>query len=166
MSRTLWDQVDAYLVETFVPPDPSFAEALAASAAAGLPAIQVSPPQGRLLEMLARLIRARNILEIGTLGGYSTLWLARGLEPGGRIVTLELEPKHAEVARASFIRAGRAGVIELHVGGRSRPCPGSSASGPARSISASSTRTRRTSPSTSTGPFASRARARSSSSTT
>jgi predicted O-methyltransferase YrrM len=111
-----WDEVDAYLTETFVPRDDAFAAALADSDAAGLPAIQVSPPQGRLLELLARALQARAILEIGTLGGYSTLWLARGLAPGGRIVTLELDPKHAEVAKRNFERAGRSGVIELRLG--------------------------------------------------
>ena len=118
MSRTepLWDQVDTYLSETFVPRDDAFAAALAESDKAGLPAIQVSPPQGRLLELLARMLQARAILEIGTLGGYSTLWLARGLAPGGRIVTLEVDPKHAEVAKRNFARAGRSGVIEQRLG--------------------------------------------------
>src|SRR5689334_23483250 len=106
LSEPRWDQVDAYLTETFLPRDESFAAALAESERAGLPAIQVSPPQGRLLELLARSLRARAILEIGTLGGYSTLWLARGLAPGGRILTLELDPKHAEVAQRNFARAG------------------------------------------------------------
>ena len=112
----LWDRVDAYLTDTFVPREEAFAAALADSEKAGLPAIQVSPPQGRLLELLARALHARQILEIGTLGGYSTLWLARGLAPGGRIVTLEVDPKHAEVARRSFERAGRSGAIELRLG--------------------------------------------------
>jgi predicted O-methyltransferase YrrM len=111
-----WDEVDAYLTETFVPRDDAFAAALADSDAAGLPAIQVSPPQGRLLELLVRALQARSILEIGTLGGYSTLWLARGLAPGGRIVTLELDSKHAAVAKRNFERAGRSGVIELKLG--------------------------------------------------
>jgi predicted O-methyltransferase YrrM len=111
-----WDEVDAYLVDTFLPRDEAFAAALAESDKAGLPAIQVSPPQGRLLELLARLLRARAILEIGTLGGYSTLWLARGLGTGGRILTLELDAKHAEVARRNFARAGRADAIELRLG--------------------------------------------------
>jgi predicted O-methyltransferase YrrM len=115
-SEPLWDQVDAYLTGTFVPRDEAFAAALADSEKAGLPTIQVSPPQGRLLELLARALRARQILEIGTLGGYSTLWLARGLAPGGRIVTLEVDPKHADVARRNFERAGRAGAIELRLG--------------------------------------------------
>ena len=111
-----WDQVDAYLVDTFVPREPAFAAALAESEKAGLPTIQVSPPQGQLLELLARALGARAILEIGTLGGYSTLWLARGLAPGGRIVTHEMDPKHAEVARRNFERAGRSGVIEQRLG--------------------------------------------------
>jgi len=115
-SEPLWDQVDAYLTGTFVPRDEAFAAALADSEKAGLPTIQVSPPQGRLLELLARALRARQILEIGTLGGYSTLWLARGLAPGGRIVTLEVDPKHADVARRNFERAGRSGAIELRLG--------------------------------------------------
>ena len=115
-SEPRWDQVDAYLVDTFVPREPAFAAALAESEKAGLPTIQVSPPQGRLLELLARALGARAILEIGTLGGYSTLWLARGLAPGGRIVTLEMDPKHAEVARRNFERAGRSGVIEQRLG--------------------------------------------------
>jgi predicted O-methyltransferase YrrM len=113
---TRWQAVDDYLVETFLPDEPAFALALADSEAAGLPTIQVSPPQGRLLEVLARALGAQRILEIGTLGGYSTLWLARGLAPGGRIVTLELEAKHAEVARRNFVRAGRQDVIELKLG--------------------------------------------------
>jgi predicted O-methyltransferase YrrM len=111
-----WDQVDAYLTDTFVPRDEAFAAALAESEKAGLPAIQVSPPQGRLLELLARALNARRILEIGTLGGYSTLWLARGLARGGRILTLEVEPRHADVARRNFERAGRADAIEIRVG--------------------------------------------------
>jgi len=115
-SEPLWDRVDAYLTGTFVPHEEAFAAALADSEKAGLPTIQVSPPQGRLLELLARALRARLILEIGTLGGYSTLWLARGLAPGGRIVTLEVDPKHADVARRNFERAGRSGAIELRLG--------------------------------------------------
>jgi len=115
-TETRWQAVDDYLVETFLPDEPAFALALADSEAAGLPTIQVSPPQGRLLELLARMLKARKILEIGTLGGYSTLWLARGLAPGGRIVTLELEAKHAEVARKNFVRAGRQDAIEIRLG--------------------------------------------------
>ena len=99
-----------------MPRDEAFSAALAESDRAGLPAIQVSPPQGRLLELLARMLQARAILEIGTLGGYSTLWLARGLAPGGRIVTLEVDPKHAEVAKRNFARAGRSNAIEQRLG--------------------------------------------------
>ena len=116
MSQTRWEAVDSYLVDTFVPRDEALAAAIAASEAAGLPEIQVTPTQGRLLEMLARALGARRILEIGTLGGYSTLWMARGLAPGGKLVTLEYEPRHAEVARANFARAGRSSAIDLRVG--------------------------------------------------
>ena len=111
-----WTRVDEYLSATLVPADAALSAALAASEAAGLPAIQVAPNQGRLLELLARSLRARAILELGTLGGYSTLWLARGLAPGGRIVTLEAEPRHAAVAQATFARAGVAERITLRLG--------------------------------------------------
>ncbi len=90
-------------------------EALSASAAAGLPAINVSPPQGKLLQLIARIRGAREILEIGTLGGYSTIWLARALPAGGRMVTIEADPKHAEVARKNLSRAGVAGQVDLRV---------------------------------------------------
>jgi len=116
MDRALWTRVDDYLSRTLVPDDAVLAAALADSDAAGLPAIQVTPNQGRFLQLLARSLGARAILELGTLGGYSTLWLARGLAPGGRLVTLEAEPRHAEVARASFARAGLSGVISIRVG--------------------------------------------------
>ena len=113
---TRWEAVDAYLIDTFRLHDDVFAATLAASDAAGLPTIQVTAPQGRLLELLARMLRAKAILELGTLGGYSTLWLARGLAAGGKLVTLEYEPKHADVARKTFVRAGCAGSIDLRVG--------------------------------------------------
>jgi predicted O-methyltransferase YrrM len=116
MDRALWTRVDDYLSRTLVPDDAVLAAALADSDAAGLPAIQVTPNQGRFLQLLARSLGARAILELGTLGGYSTLWLARGLAPGGRLMTLEAEPRHAEVARASFARAGLSGVISIRVG--------------------------------------------------
>ena len=111
-----WTEVDRYLGELFAPPDPVLDAALAASAAAGLPAHHVAPTQGKLLQLLARLQGARSILEIGTLGGYSTIWLARALPPGGRLVTLEADPRHAEVARANLDRAGLGGVVEVFVG--------------------------------------------------
>jgi len=113
---TRWEAVDAYLIDTFRLHDDVFAATLAASDAAGLPTIQVTAPQGRLLELLARMLHAKAILELGTLGGYSTLWLARGLAPGGKLTTLEYEPKHADVARKTFARAGCAGSIDLRVG--------------------------------------------------
>ena len=111
-----WTAVDRYLTDLFVPPDPALEAALQASAAAGLPPIQVSPNQGKLLLLLARVKAARNILEIGTLGGYSTVWLARALPSNGRLITLELEEKFAAVARANIARAGLAGVVELRLG--------------------------------------------------
>ncbi len=116
MTHELWTAVDHYISDLFVPPDAALDAALSASAAADLPAIQVSPPQGKLLMLLARLMRARNILELGTLGGYSTIWLARALPAGGRLVTLEADPKHAEVAQGNIQRAGLAHLVEIRVG--------------------------------------------------
>ena len=104
-------------------PDPALDVALAASSAAGLPPHDVSPLQGKLLELLARLQGARAILEIGTLGGYSTIWLARALPAGGRLVTLEANPRHAEVARANVERAGFADVVEVRVGAAMETLP-------------------------------------------
>jgi predicted O-methyltransferase YrrM len=116
MPREQWTAVDHYLAGLFVPPDPALDAALQASTAAGLPSIHVSPTQGKLLGLLAQVHGARAILEIGTLGGYSTIWLARALPAGGRLVTLEADPKHADVARANLARAGLAGVVELRLG--------------------------------------------------
>ena len=116
MTQELWTDVDRFIGETLIPPDPALEAALRASDEAGLPSISVSPAQGKLLHLLARVTGARNILEIGTLGGYSTIWLARALPPEGRLVTLELDPKHAEVARASLARAGLAERTEVRVG--------------------------------------------------
>ncbi len=116
MSRDLWTAVDAYVAEHLVGADPALEAALAANAEAGLPAIDVSPAQGKFLHLLARILRARRILEIGTLGGYSTLWFARALPADGRIVTLEVDAHHAAVARANLERAGVAERVDLHVG--------------------------------------------------
>ena len=101
-----WTDVDDYFASLLLPPDPALESALETSAKADLPEHNVAPNQGKLLHLLARIHGARNILEIGTLGGYSTIWLARALPPGGRLVTLEAEPRHADVARANITRAG------------------------------------------------------------
>ena len=116
MDRTKWSAVDAYIVEKIATPDFALDAALAANAAAGLPAIDVSPPQGKLLYLLARMARARKILEIGALGGYSTIWLARALPPDGFVVTLEAVPKHAEIARENVRRAGLSGQVRVRLG--------------------------------------------------
>ncbi len=111
-----WTAVDEYISELLVGADPVLEAALDDSRAAGLPPIQVAPPQGKLLYLLAKIVGAGQILEVGTLGAYSTIWLARGLAPGGRLVTLEVNPKHAEVARANLARAGLADVVTLRLG--------------------------------------------------
>jgi predicted O-methyltransferase YrrM len=116
MSQDTWSAVDTYLTDTLVKPDPVLEAALRASDAAGLPAISVSAPQGKFLQLLARIHGARSILEIGTLGGYSTIWLARALPPGGRLITLEIDPKHAAVARENLARAGFANIARVRVG--------------------------------------------------
>lgn len=116
MSEEQWTAVDRYIADALIPSDPAMEAALQASAAAGLPAINVTPNFGKLLHLLVQVAGARTILEIGTLGGYSTIWLARALPPDGRIITLESEPRHADVARANFARAGVTGVIDLRVG--------------------------------------------------
>lgn len=116
MTDTPWAAVDDYIATLFLRADPALDHALEASARAGLPAISVSPPQGKLLSLLTRAQRARTILEIGTLGGYSTIWLARALPADGRLITLELDPKHAEVARANVAHAGLGAVVDVRVG--------------------------------------------------
>ncbi len=116
MHSDTWALVDDYLSSRLMPADGPLDAALEASAAAGLPAISVSPTQGRLLQMLARLANARRVLEIGTLGGYSTIWLARALGEDGRLISLEFEPAHAAVARASIARAGLDRVVDIRVG--------------------------------------------------
>lgn len=116
MTQEKWSAVDRYITDLLVPSDPALDAALRASAAAGLPPINVAPNQGKLLMLLAQAQGARNILEIGTLGGYSTIWLARALPAGGRLITLEFDPKHAEVARANIARAGLADVVEVRLG--------------------------------------------------
>jgi predicted O-methyltransferase YrrM len=116
MSEPLWTAVDSYITQMLVPSDPALDAAIEASNAAGLPPIAVTPAQGKLLYLLARLLGARRILEIGTLGGYSTIWLARALPGDGRIITIESEPRHAGVARANIARAGLAARADLRLG--------------------------------------------------
>jgi predicted O-methyltransferase YrrM len=111
-----WKAVDAYLTETIVAPDPALEAALAANATAGLPPIDVSAPQGKLIHLLARMMGARKALEIGALGGYSTIWLASALPDDGRLITLEWNAKHAEVARRNVARAGLSAKVEVRTG--------------------------------------------------
>lgn len=116
MTPQTWTAVDGYLASKLIGPDAALDAALADSAAAGLPPIAVSTLQGRLLHMLAGMISSRRILELGTLGGYSTIWLARALPPGGQLVTVEIDPKHAAIARRNLDRAGVLDKIDLRVG--------------------------------------------------
>jgi len=116
MTQEHWTRVDEYLTDLLVSPDHNLAAALAASDAAGLPQIQVAPNQGKFLMLLARAQGARRILEIGTLGGYSTIWLARGLQSDGRLITLEAVPTYAKVARENIERAGFAKNVEVRLG--------------------------------------------------
>jgi predicted O-methyltransferase YrrM len=123
MSETDFNAVDDYIAELLVEDDPALKAALAASEASGLPHINVAPNQGKLLMLLAQAIGARKILEIGTLGGYSTIWLARALPPGGNLVTLEANPNYAKVAYANIARAGLSSVVEIRVGPASDTLP-------------------------------------------
>jgi predicted O-methyltransferase YrrM len=116
MTQETWTAVDHYIADRLLAPDAALKAALEMSEAVGLPPINVSPPQGKMLMMLAQLHGARTVLEIGTLGGYSTIWLARALAAGGRLITLESDPKHAEIARSNLSRAGLNGIVELRLG--------------------------------------------------
>ena len=116
MSYERWDAVDRYTADLLVGDDPALQAALNASTEAGLPAIAVSANQGKFLHLLVQIHGASRVLELGTLGGYSTIWMARGLRPGGRLVTLELNPDFASVARRSIERAGLSERVELRVG--------------------------------------------------
>jgi predicted O-methyltransferase YrrM len=116
MTAELWATVDKYLTDRVVARDPALEAALSTSAAAGFPEIAVSANSGKLLHLLATLVGARRILEIGTLGAYSTIWLARALAPGGHVITLEVDPKHADVARANLGNAGLGRVVQVRVG--------------------------------------------------
>ena len=116
MSQDLWTAVDGYLTGALVTPDRVLDAAVKSSAEAGLPSIAVTPTLGKFLNLIARSLNAKNILEIGTLGGYSTIWLARALPPNGRLITLEYDPQHAEVARKNFRAAGLENLLDLRVG--------------------------------------------------
>jgi predicted O-methyltransferase YrrM len=116
MTQELWKSVDQYFEAMLLPHDPLLDAAVQASVEAKLPPIAVSAVQGKLLHLLARAMGARRILEIGTLGGYSTIWLGRALPAGGRLTTLELDARHAEVARSNLARAGLLDKVELLLG--------------------------------------------------
>jgi predicted O-methyltransferase YrrM len=116
MNQETWSAVEDYFSQMVVRPDAALEAAAAASQQAGLPPIAVAPPEGKLLHLLARLTGAKRILEIGTLAGYSTIWLARALAPGGKLVTLEIDLKHAAIAEENIARAGLAGVVDLRLG--------------------------------------------------
>ena len=116
MSQEQWQAVDQYIAALLMPADAALDAALQTSREAGLHEIHVSPSQGKFLHILVRALGARNILEVGTLGGYSTIWLAKALLPGGRLITLESQPKHAGVAQTNITRAGLADVIEIRLG--------------------------------------------------
>lgn len=152
MTQARWSAVDDYAAGLLAPHDPTLEAALSASENAGLPAIQVSPPQGKLLYLLARAIGAKTILEFGTLGAYSTIWLGRALTGGGRLVTLEADPDYAEVARENIALANLGDLVDLsdlHL----TYCLDWTPKGSAPLTSLSSTRTRRTARAISPGPW-------------
>ncbi len=114
--KSAWASMDAYFAKALIAPDDALTAALATSDAAGLPAIQVTEAQGKFLALLVELAGARRVLEIGTLGGYSTIWMARALPPDGALLSLELDPRHADVARANVARAGLADRVTIWTG--------------------------------------------------
>lgn len=130
MTAATWTAVDEYFTRLMLPPDPVLDATQRSAADAGLPAISVSATQGKFLHLLARIAGARRILEIGTLAGYSTIWLARALPKEGRVVTLEFDPAHAEVARANIARAGFAGIVDIRVGAALETLPSLAAEAP------------------------------------
>ena len=130
MTSDTWSAVDRFVVDTLSDSDPVLDAAQRAADSAGLPAISVSAAQGKFLHLLARIRGARRILEIGTLAGYSTIWLARALPPGGELITLEYDPRHADVARANIARAGFADRVDVRVGRAIEALPGLAAGEP------------------------------------
>ncbi|HEY6813896.1 MAG TPA: class I SAM-dependent methyltransferase [Croceibacterium sp.] len=157
--RRQWSAVDSFFADRLAPSDPVLDAVLAANVAAGLPPHDVSPLQGRFLEILVRMTGARRVLEIGTLGGYSSIWMARALPADGRLFTLEADSRHAAVARDNLAHAGVAERVELREGAALERSPCSCAKGASRSTSCSSTPTSRRIPNTSPSRSRSRARA-------
>jgi len=151
VAQETWTAVDEYVTGLLAPPDEALEAALQAGEAAGFPQIQVSPPQGKLLYLLAKSIDASSVLEFGTLAGYSTIWLARALPAGGRLVSLEAEQRYAEVAVASIAAAGLGEIAEVRVGPALEQLPQLEAERLVPSTSPSSTPTRSTRPITSPG---------------
>jgi predicted O-methyltransferase YrrM len=129
MTAETWTAVDEYVAGLLAPHDDALEAAVRASEEAGLPAIQVSPPQGKLLHLLAKMLGARTILEFGTLGGYSTIWLGRALPDSGRLITLEAEPRYAEIAGQNIAAAGLSEVVDLRLGPALDLLPGLEAEG-------------------------------------
>jgi predicted O-methyltransferase YrrM len=130
MDAEIWSQVDAYIADKLIGADDPVA-ALAANAAAGLRPMDVSPAQGKFLSLLVRMTGARRVLEVGTLGGYSTIWMARALPEGGALVTLEYDPHHAEVAAANIAEAGLSHRVTIHIGAAAETLPVIAAASPA-----------------------------------
>ncbi|HVN92278.1 MAG TPA: O-methyltransferase [Terracidiphilus sp.] len=128
-SQKLWTAIDGYLGGLFAPSDEKLDAALKANRKAELPAIDVTPLQGKFLQVLVQMTQAKHVLEIGLLGGYSTIWMARALPKGGRIVSLEFNPRHAEVARANLKRAGMLGRVDIRVGAALETLPALKAEG-------------------------------------
>jgi predicted O-methyltransferase YrrM len=128
--QALWSAVDDYIANALIEPDAALAATLKASEAAGLPPIAVTPQQGKFLQLLLRLAGARSVLELGTLAGYSTIWLARALPPGGRLITLEANAQYAEIAQRNIAAAGLADVVQLRVGPALQTLPELAAAGP------------------------------------
>ena len=116
MAEDLWTDVDQYFSDKLLPKDPILESAAEAAEKAGLPPIAISPNQGKFLQLLSQIIGAQSILELGTLAGYSTIWLARGMRPGGRLITVEVDPKHADVAKSNISRAGLKDAVEVRLG--------------------------------------------------
>ncbi len=130
MSQSLWNQVDQYFANLLLPPDPALDAVMQSCAVERLPAISVAPNQGKLLHLLARIQGAKKILEIGTLAGYSTIWMGRALAPGGKLITLEIDPRHAAIAQQNIDRAGLTAAVEIRIGAALELLPGVASQAP------------------------------------